>query len=124
MSILLFESEGSKRCEKNRNNKMKIKGVKKMNILRCKNGSFKIENVREYINFQNGTPKRYIDIQSTNSITSFDEVADVLTKDTVKEFEILSESGVILDTIKNVKLTNINKDISNSVSIVINFEKE
>lgn len=29
MSILLFESEGSKRCEKNRNNKMKIKGVKK-----------------------------------------------------------------------------------------------
>ena len=31
MSILLFESEGSKRCEKNRNNKMKIKGVKKMN---------------------------------------------------------------------------------------------
>ena len=95
-----------------------------MNILRCKNGSFKIENVREYINFQNGTPKRYIDIQSTNSITSVDEVADVLTKDTVKEFEILSESGVILDTIKNVKLTNINKDISNSVSIVINFEKE
>ena len=45
-------------------------------------------------------------------------------KDVIKEFEILSESGVILDTIKNVKLTNINKDISNSVSIVINFEKE
>ena len=95
-----------------------------MNILRCKNGSFKIENVREYVNFQDGTQKRYIDIQSTNSITSFDEVVDVLTKDVIKEFEILSESGVILDTIKNVKLTNINKDISNSVSIVINFEKE
>lgn len=95
-----------------------------MNILRCKNGSFKIENVREYVHFQDETPKRYIDIQSTNSITSFDEVVDVLTKDVIKEFEILSESGVILDTIKNVKLTNINKDISNSVSIVINFEKE
>ena len=95
-----------------------------MNILRCKNGSFKIENVREYVNFQDGTPKRYIDIQSTNSITSLDEVDDVLTKDFIQDFEILSESAVILDKIKNLKLTNINKDISNSVSIVINFEKE
>lgn len=95
-----------------------------MNILRCKNGSFNIANVREYVYFQDNKPERHIDVQSTNSLTSFDEVVDVLTRTEVHEFEVLTESGVVLDTFENVTVTNINKDISNSVSIVINFKKE
>ncbi len=95
-----------------------------MNILRCENGSFNIENVREYVCFQDNKLERHIDVQSTNSLTSFDEVVDVLTRTEIHEFEVLTESGVVLDTFENVTVTNINKDISNSVSIVINFKKD
>lgn len=95
-----------------------------MNKLKCVNGSFSVENLREFIRVESGKIINSIDIYSNSQDNSFDDIVRILTETEVTEFEIISEQGEVLDSFSNVKLNSINKDIGSHVSVNINFSKE
>lgn len=101
MSILLFESEGSKRCEKNRNNKMKIKGVKKMNGL-----PFLTESGSNFE--ETATVGGFSMNQSANDFDSlFTEAANAVSGacDYKTEINTFIKSKELIDTFKDALLS-------------------
>ena len=96
-----------------------------MNIFRCDNGEFKIENLTEFIVLKSNDSDEFIKkIDIYPSDVSFDQVAEILTGSDVNSFEIVSEDGEVIDSFENVKIENVSKYIGENITINVLFIAE